>query len=70
MRVVVFTFLSLASAAFVENCGPKYSNQVCDPGQCCKCAINLIVVATNLFAGSAWGWVRINRIKLEVKTKG
>jgi hypothetical protein len=70
MRAAVFTFLSLASAAFVENCGPKYSNQLCDPGQCCKCVINLIVVATNSFAGSAWGWVRIIRIKLEDDTRG
>lgn len=42
MRAFTLAFLSLASVAVAQNCGPQYNNQVCAAGKCC----------------SQYGWVR------------
>lgn len=31
----VLIALAAASSTFAQNCGPKYGNQVCAPGNCC-----------------------------------
>ncbi|KAF2465920.1 uncharacterized protein BDR25DRAFT_328330 [Lindgomyces ingoldianus] len=36
MRAFVLAVVGLASAALAQNCGPKYSNQICAAGKCCS----------------------------------
>ncbi|KAF1962722.1 hypothetical protein CC80DRAFT_487211, partial [Byssothecium circinans] len=36
MRLSIIATLSLASVALAQNCGPQFSNQVCEVGKCCS----------------------------------
>lgn len=36
MRSILIAVVALASAAFAQNCGPQYGNQVCAAGKCCS----------------------------------
>lgn len=35
MRYSIFAIVALASAAFAQNCGPAYGNEICAAGKCC-----------------------------------
>lgn len=69
MRGFILALLSLIAITAAQNCGPKYSNQVCAAGKCCPFFPRpMHRVSSDSHPGSQYGWCDVGAAYCDPKT--